>query len=201
MGPIRTKGLWAPESPRLAVSRDTGALVAFAIVAVASVTGIGIAAASLATRNTMAGMMGGMMGGGTGPAAEPGGLEWVVLLVSVGFFLSAVVLLVRGRSIGPPAPPASVSQPSVRPPEAVAPEAKPLPELTLVKLLDEDERRMYLEIRDHGGSILQRDLVELRTFSKAKVTRLLDKLERRGLVVRERHGMTNRVRIVAKAAR
>jgi uncharacterized membrane protein len=183
------------------VSRDTGALVAFAIVAVASVTGIGIAAASLATRNTMAGMMGGMMGGGTGPAAEPGGLEWVVLLVSVGFFLSAVVLLVRGRSIGPPAPPASVSQPSVRPPEAVAPEAKPLPELTLVKLLDEDERRMYLEIRDHGGSILQRDLVELRTFSKAKVTRLLNKLERRGLVVRERHGMTNRVRIVAKAAR
>ncbi|MGQ0796994.1 MAG: helix-turn-helix transcriptional regulator [Methanobacteriota archaeon] len=65
-----------------------------------------------------------------------------------------------------------------------------------MKLLGEDERRMYLEIRDRGGAVLQRDLVSMGTFSKAKVTRVLDKLERRGLVVRERHGMTNRVRLV-----
>ena len=65
-----------------------------------------------------------------------------------------------------------------------------------MRLLDEDERRMYLELRDHGGQMFQRDLVALRIFSKAKVTRVLDKLEAKGLVVREAHGMTNRVRLV-----
>ena len=70
-----------------------------------------------------------------------------------------------------------------------------------MRLLDEDERRMYLEVRDHGGEMLQRDLVALGTFSKAKVTRVLDRLERKGLVVRERHGMTNRVRIVNRAGK
>jgi len=69
-------------------------------------------------------------------------------------------------------------------------------EPTLVKLLDDDERRMYLELRDHGGQMFQRDLVALGVFSKAKVTRVLDKLEAKGLVVREAHGMTNRVRLV-----
>ena len=73
--------------------------------------------------------------------------------------------------------------------------------MTLVKLLDEDERRMYLEIRERGGELLQRDLVALGTFSKSKVTRVLDKLERKGLVVRERHGMTNRVRLVTRGSR
>ena len=38
-------------------------------------------------------------------------------------------------------------------------------------------------------------------FSKAKVTRVLDRLEAKGLVVRERSGMTNRVRIVATTTR
>ena len=60
---------------------------------------------------------------------------------------------------------------------------------------------MYLELREHGGEMYQRDLVGLGTFSKAKVTRVLDRLEAKGLVVRERHGMTNRVRIVGKVAK
>ena len=74
-------------------------------------------------------------------------------------------------------------------------------ELTLMRLLDEDERRMYLELREHGGSMLQRDIVGLGIFSKAKVTRVLDKLEAKGLVRREAHGMTNRVRLVSPAAK
>jgi len=59
---------------------------------------------------------------------------------------------------------------------------------------------MYLELREHGGSMLQRDIVGLGIFSKAKVTRVLDKLEAKGLVRREAHGMTNRVRLVSPAS-
>ncbi len=86
---------------------------------------------------------------------------------------------------------------STAPPAA----AHAITEPTLVKLLGEDERRMYLELRDHGGQMYQRDLVALGLFSKAKVTRLLDKLEAKGLVVREAHGMTNRVRLTNLPAR
>jgi uncharacterized membrane protein len=69
-------------------------------------------------------------------------------------------------------------------------------EAVIVRTLSEDERRLYLQVRHAGGEVLQRDLVALRMFSKPKVTRLLDKLERKGLVIRERQGATNRVRLV-----
>ena len=62
--------------------------------------------------------------------------------------------------------------------------------------LPEDEQRLYRMIADAGGEMLQMNIVGTEVYSKAKVTRLLDKLEGRGLVVRERHGMTNRVRII-----
>jgi uncharacterized membrane protein len=61
--------------------------------------------------------------------------------------------------------------------------------------LSAEERNLFSEIHRRGGSVYQKDLVALGTFSRAKVTRLLDKLEAKGLVVRERHGMTNRIRI------
>ena len=64
-----------------------------------------------------------------------------------------------------------------------------------MKLLDEDERLLYTRLRDAGAAVLQRDVVAWGTFSAAKVTRLLDRLEAKGLVVRERHGMTNRIRL------
>jgi uncharacterized membrane protein len=63
------------------------------------------------------------------------------------------------------------------------------------QLLPEDERRLYEIIDEAGGEILQVKLVASGEFSKSKVTRLLDKLEDRGLIKRERHGMTNRVRL------
>ncbi|MGB2826532.1 MAG: hypothetical protein WBC49_07860 [Thermoplasmata archaeon] len=66
----------------------------------------------------------------------------------------------------------------------------------VVRSLGADELRLYEMIRDAGGEILQMHVVSAKIFSKAKVTRLLDKLEKRGLVVRERHGMTNRIRII-----
>lgn len=66
----------------------------------------------------------------------------------------------------------------------------------ILRTLDADERRLYGMIQDAGGELLQMHVVSTRVFSKAKVTRLLDKLEKRGLVIRERHGMTNRIRII-----
>lgn len=68
-------------------------------------------------------------------------------------------------------------------------------EAALEKLSD-DERALYDMVREAGGQMLQMNIVASKVFSKAKVTRTLDKLEDRGLVVRERHGMTNRVRLI-----
>lgn len=65
----------------------------------------------------------------------------------------------------------------------------------ILRLLDGDERRMFLALRDAGGESLQKDLIEKTKMSNAKVTRVLDRLEEKGLIVKERHGMTNKVRI------
>ena len=207
-------------------------LVAIVIVAI---LGMGIAAASFATDESVGRMMGGgygggMMGGTTGTttaASTPGALEWTLLVLSAAFLGAAIVLLFRARQTprgradpAPPVPGGSPAAVAEAAPPAPAPAAAPAPsaaaatpipdaaaatgglaETALVKLLNEDERRMYLEIRGHGGVMLQRDLVALGMFSKAKVTRVLDKLESKGVVVREAHGMTNRVRLVTGVAK
>lgn len=186
---------------------ESGSLL-IVLLAVVALIGVGLVLASFASQRSMWDMMGGggMHRENVTSTATPGGLEWGVLLASAMFFVGAAVLFVRGRpartpqAVGP-TPAAAAHAPLVPAAPMPAPEPAPVPEIALVKLLDDDERRMYLEIREHGGEILQRDLVALGTFSKAKVTRVLDKLERKGLVVRERHGMTNRVRIVAKVAK
>ncbi len=69
-----------------------------------------------------------------------------------------------------------------------------------IRLLDGDERRMMKVIVEAKGNILQRDLVRITAFSEAKVSRLLDRLEERGLVRRERQGMSNRVRLTLDQA-
>lgn len=196
---------------------DATSLLVLTVVAVIAVIGLSLSVASFATDQSMAGMTGGggMMNGGggaTGSGTSPGAFEWAILILSTSFLVLAVgLVLMRGRearrdstapavAVPSAAPAAAPSPSSVAPPAAQvpspAPAAVPVPEPALVKLLDEDERRMYLEIRDHDGEVLQRDLVALGIFSKAKVTRVLDKLEAKGVVVREAHGMTNRVRLV-----
>jgi len=76
------------------------------------------------------------------------------------------------------------------------PITEPQDEHGISRLLDGDERNMYQLIASSGGEILQRNLVEKKVFSKAKVTRLLDKLESRGLIRRERYGSTNKIRLI-----
>lgn len=202
------------------MEQDETSFIALLAIAFVAVLGLGLALASFATDESVPRMMG--SGGGgmmSQPAATstPGPLEWGILLVSAACLVITVALMLRmrrARSLTPAGMPAAVSVPVVdrqpvpspdgtAPPSSTVAEAapEPVPELTLVKLLNEDERRMYLELRDHGGEMLQRDLVALGMFSKAKVTRVLDKLESKGIIVREAHGMTNRVRLVAGAAR
>ena len=60
-----------------------------------------------------------------------------------------------------------------------------------LKLLDQDEKKIYQSIIDAQGTIFQSDLVDKAGFDKVKVTRILDKLEGRQLIERRRRGMTN----------
>lgn len=68
------------------------------------------------------------------------------------------------------------------------------PEVAL-RLLSGDERSLYWKIVEAGGSILQKQLVGEGLYSGSRVTRILDRLQRKGLIERERHGMTNRIRL------
>ena len=61
------------------------------------------------------------------------------------------------------------------------------------RLLDGDKRKVFSEIVEAGGEILQSDLHLQTGFSKAKITRILDYLELKGLIVRKSYGMTNKV--------
>jgi uncharacterized membrane protein len=163
-------------------TRDALALAVVLVVGAAAV-------AVLSLQGGGGGMMGGMGG-------MMGGMALAGLLVFVAIAFLVVALVARPTAgmpppvaVPPPAPvmPASPPSPAVSPSSAV--------EAAVVKLLDEDERLLYTRLRDAGAPVLQKDVVAWGTFSAAKVTRLLDRLETKGLVVRERYGMTNRIRL------
>ncbi len=59
--------------------------------------------------------------------------------------------------------------------------------------LQPDEKKVYGLIQDAGGMIFQSELVEKSGFPKARVTRLLDRLESKDVLERRRRGMTNAV--------
>lgn len=56
--------------------------------------------------------------------------------------------------------------------------------------LTSDERKV-LALLSEGGSTFQAELIEKTGVGKAKMTRVLDRLENRGFVERRRRGMTN----------
>jgi len=61
----------------------------------------------------------------------------------------------------------------------------------IIKILKGEEKKIYNFIESSDGVILQSDLVEKTGYSKVKVTRILDKLEAKGLIERKRRGMSN----------
>lgn len=124
-----------------------------------------------------------------------------VTILGILAFLAGVVSMVLGLIVPTrwtvPGPVTAPEPAPVAPLNPMEPIARPSSdvEAAVVRLLDEGERVLYLRLRDAGGEVLQRDVVGWGTFSPAKVTRLLDRLEAKGLVVRERHGATNRLRL------
>jgi uncharacterized membrane protein len=61
----------------------------------------------------------------------------------------------------------------------------------IMKKLNSDEKLILETIINAEGTIFQSDLVEKTDLSKVKVTRILDKLEGKGILERRRRGMTN----------
>ena len=57
--------------------------------------------------------------------------------------------------------------------------------------LDVKEKEIYHIIKNNDGSMYQSDLIKETGFSKVKITRILDKLEQKGIVEKKRRGMTN----------
>ena len=64
--------------------------------------------------------------------------------------------------------------------------------LIAANLLEGDEKILFQNILGNDG-ILQRELIQKTGFSEPKVSRVLDRLERRALIIRQRDGMGNRV--------
>ena len=62
------------------------------------------------------------------------------------------------------------------------------------KMLEGDERKLYNIVLEKG-EIKQKELVYESRFPKAKVTRMLAKLERKGLVSKNPYGNTNKIRV------
>src|SRR3989344_7512889 len=58
--------------------------------------------------------------------------------------------------------------------------------------LDSEEKNIY-EILKKNNGIYQSDLIKETSFSKVKITRVLDKLESKGIIERRRRGMTNAI--------
>jgi uncharacterized membrane protein len=60
-----------------------------------------------------------------------------------------------------------------------------------MSVLNRDEKTILEKIIEAQGTIFQSELVDKTKFPKVRVTRILDKLEGKGLIERKRRGMTN----------
>lgn len=110
---------------------------------------------------------------------------WVLVLLPTVALAVAIYALVRMRQgVTRPPPTSPPNEPTVAAPQLDASHRR---------LLDEDEQRLYDLVLARSGDVPQGDLVPLSGFSKAKVSRVIDRLEQKGLVVRVRRGMGNRV--------
>jgi uncharacterized membrane protein len=57
--------------------------------------------------------------------------------------------------------------------------------------LDNDEKTIYGMLKENEGASYQSDVVRSTGYSKVKVTRILDRMEQKGIIDRKRRGMTN----------
>jgi uncharacterized membrane protein len=71
-------------------------------------------------------------------------------------------------------------------------------EQLILRVLSGDERAIYETILNNGGTMLQKDLIARTRMSNSKVSRTIDHLEGRGVLAKERHGATNRLRLLVR---
>jgi uncharacterized membrane protein len=72
------------------------------------------------------------------------------------------------------------------------------PEKIILSVLDEFERKVFDAIKEAGGEVNQKRVVQATNLSKAKVSRVVKSLAERGLIEIERLGRTNKLKIVKK---
>lgn len=72
------------------------------------------------------------------------------------------------------------------------------PEKIILSVLDEFERKVVDAIREAGGAVNQKKVVQATNLSKAKVSRVVKSLAERGLIEVERFGRTNRLKIMKR---
>ncbi|MFA6462114.1 MAG: hypothetical protein WCV90_07665 [Candidatus Woesearchaeota archaeon] len=65
----------------------------------------------------------------------------------------------------------------------------------ILPLLKEDEKRAVILLREAGGEMLQNQLVLKLNESKVKVTRVIASLEEKNLIVKDRNGLTNCIKL------
>lgn len=59
------------------------------------------------------------------------------------------------------------------------------------RVLEGDEKKAFRLILENGGRMRQNELVNSLNFSKAKVSRILMSLEKRGILTKDKYGLTN----------
>ncbi|MGC8581600.1 MAG: helix-turn-helix transcriptional regulator [Thermoplasmata archaeon] len=69
---------------------------------------------------------------------------------------------------------------------------------TISELLPENESLIYDIIMEHNGEVRQSIIINESKMSKAKVSRVLYSLEKKGLIIKIRSGMGNVIKIVQK---
>jgi uncharacterized membrane protein len=65
----------------------------------------------------------------------------------------------------------------------------------VIPLLRREERDVFQQLIDSNGEMLQNALVLKSGLSKVKMTRILSSLENKNLIVKERHGLTNKIKL------
>ncbi len=60
-------------------------------------------------------------------------------------------------------------------------------------VLEADEKKVVEALREAGGSSFQSEVIKRLGYSKVKVSRILDRMEQKGLLERKRRGMANLV--------
>jgi uncharacterized membrane protein len=65
----------------------------------------------------------------------------------------------------------------------------------VIPLLKGDEKRVFQEVIDAKGEMLQNALVLKTGMTKVKMTRALASLGSKNLIIKERHGLTNRIKL------